>query len=118
MLLLELGGHTQTKLNHDRDRDYGQCAQLHRRCGEARRAGTPKQIIKCTVTVISGGGDVENSMLDSLEEVLFGLVIALPFVSVRRYAVRLLLSVGAPLALYYILIVEALRAHGFCSRHT
>ena len=53
-------------------------------------------------------------MFDSLKlgDVLFYFVFALPFIGVRRYAVRLVLSVTVPLAIYYIVIVKGLRSHG------
>jgi hypothetical protein len=43
---------------------------------------------------------------------LFGFVCALPFVAVKRYATRLLLSVGTVLAIYYLVFVLGLRSHG------
>jgi hypothetical protein len=42
----------------------------------------------------------------------FGFVCALPFVAVKRYATRLLLSAGTVLAIYYFVFVLGLRHHG------
>jgi hypothetical protein len=62
----------------------------------------------------SRAADRENPILDSLRlgDILFYFVFALPFIGVRRYALRLVLSVSVPLAIYYIVIVQGLRSHG------
>ena len=48
----------------------------------------------------------------SFQDALFGFVFALPFVGVRSYVVRLPLSIGTPLVVYYLGVVVALRGHG------
>jgi hypothetical protein len=44
------------------------------------------------------------------EGFLFGLVIALPFVAMRRYGLRVLLSVGLALTVYLLLLLASAHA--------